>query len=121
MPLYTLTMHSTPPSLNAFGSGDRRRYHRMKKALQEDLGNLLMYEKVPRGLRVVTASAVLRFPTRRGRDEGNYRFLIEKALGDALEKGGWLPNDTPEHYTFGRVHFDPATGPAKTTIFMEAL
>ena len=48
---------------------------------------------------------MLRFPARRRRDSGNYRVMLEKALGDALVEGGWLPDDTPEHYEFGGVTF----------------
>jgi hypothetical protein len=49
----------------------------------------------------VEASAVLLVPDRRGRDEGNYRTPLENALGDALVRGAWLPDDTPAHYRFG--------------------
>ncbi len=75
-----------------------------------------MAAKVPRGLHHVTANALLRFPTRRRRDEGNFRWLLEKALGDALQNGGWLPDDTPEFYLFGRCQFDPEPGPARTIV-----
>ena len=41
------------------------------------------------------------FPTRIRRDQGNYRFLTEKALGDALVMGGWLRDDSWEFFEFG--------------------
>jgi len=97
---------ATPPSLNVIaGRGSRFEFASAKRRWQSDLGVLLMAEAVPRGLERVEASAVLSFPTRRRRDEGNYRTLLEKALGDALVEGGWLPDDTPDRFRFGRVRF----------------
>src|SRR5947207_1933958 len=75
---------------------------------------LLLAEQLPRRLERVEASAVLTFPTRRRRDEGNYRALLEKALGDALVEGRWLVDDTPERFTFGTVSF--AEGQPRTAI-----
>ncbi|HEX4305299.1 MAG TPA: hypothetical protein VHZ54_04630 [Solirubrobacterales bacterium] len=34
--------------------------------------------------------------------------MLEKALGDALVEGGWLADDTPDHYRFGAVDFAKA-------------
>lgn len=104
---------STPPSLNRI-AGRRWDFVREKRRWQTDLGLLLMAEATPRGLARVEASAVLTFPTKRRRDEGNFRTLLEKALGDALVEGGWLPDDTPDRFTFGAVTF--ATGAARTTL-----
>jgi hypothetical protein len=105
----------TPPSLNVIaGRGSRFAFAKAKRRWQTDLGLLLMAEALPRGLDRVEASAVLSFPTRRRRDEGNFRALLEKALGDALVEGGWLPDDTPDRFRFGAVTF--ATGPARTEL-----
>lgn len=116
----------TPPaSMNAApqrstrGAGHAR--HKAKQALRADLQRLLQAADVPRpipGARV-RATARLLFPTPRRRDEGNYRTALEKALGDALAPAPtkeerlhgltplfvWLPDDTPEHFTFGSVTF----------------
>jgi hypothetical protein len=54
------------------------------------------------------------FTLRRDRDEGNFRFFLEKALGDALQNGGWLKNDTPDQYRFSTVDFE--IGDQKRTI-----
>lgn len=64
-------------------------------------------------------TASLRFPVKRRRDEGNFRALIEKALGDALQNGGWIPDDTPELYRFGELKFDDKTGPPQTSLLLE--
>jgi hypothetical protein len=74
-----------------------------------------MVARVPRGLQSVTATATLHFKQRRRRDEGNFRTIIEKSLGDALVNGGWLSDDTPEHYRFGAVDLE-APAPLASTI-----
>jgi hypothetical protein len=116
---FQLTLHETPPSLNRFTGGSRGPYHRAKKQWEEQLGVALMAEAVPRDLLAVQASAVLTFPQRRRRDEGNMRFLLEKALGDMLVRGGWLPDDTSGYFSFLSVTLDPETGRAKTVIDLE--
>ncbi len=35
------------------------------------------------------------------RDQGNYRVIVEKALGDALVRHGYLSKDTWSRYEFG--------------------
>jgi hypothetical protein len=62
-----------------------------------------MEREVPRGLQSVRAKVTIRFKQRRRRDEGNFRVILEKALGDALVEGGWLPDDTSDLYRFGQV------------------
>lgn len=116
----TLDVSDTPPSLNAVGLYQHwRQVHRAKQRWQNDLGMLLLAESVPKELAVVRAHAVLRFPQRRRRDEGNFRALLEKALGDALVGGGWLADDTPERYRFGAVKFDSERGPRRTLVTIE--
>jgi hypothetical protein len=58
---------------------------------------------VPRRLKHVEASATLRFKQRRRRDELNFATILNKALGDVLQSAGYLPDDTPDLYRFGRV------------------
>lgn len=115
--IYTLTLPSTPRSINALGTrGSWKARHFAKKGLERELQTYLMVAGVPRNLTRVVASATLRFPTRRRRDEGNFREPLEKALGDALVSGGWLPDDTPEHYRFDRLEFSDEPGSAFTRI-----
>lgn len=114
-----LTLYSTPQSLNKARGQHWAQMRRHKKAWQADIERLMM-GRLPRGRERVHASAVLRFPTRRRRDEGNFRWLLEKALGDALTNGLWLADDTPEHFTFGALTFDPELGTHLTTIRLEA-
>lgn len=113
----TLEFASTPPSLNRTGaSGGWRVFARHKKRWQQDIESLLMVAGVPRDCRRVVACAELRFPTRRSRDSGNHRVVIEKACGDALVNAGRIADDTPDFYEFGLVTFDPAPGPARTLL-----
>jgi hypothetical protein len=72
----------------------------------------LMEQAVPRNLKSVMATAALQFKQRRRRDEGNFRVILEKALGDALVEGGWLADDTADLYRFGAMELSaPHPGP----------
>lgn len=99
-----LSIPGTPKSFNQVG------YHshwtanrREKQAWQGWIALALMEQKVPRRLKRVEVKATLRFKQRRRRDEGNFRVILEKACGDALVEGGWLPDDDADLYRFGRV------------------
>lgn len=114
----TIWVAATPPSLNVIaGRGSRFAFSRAKRRWQTELGMLLLAERLPRDLEHVEASAVLTFPTRRRRDEGNFRTLIEKSLGDVLVEGGWLADDTPDRYRFAAVTF--AHGHPRTTLRLD--
>jgi hypothetical protein len=91
----------------------------VKQDWQRDCGTALLLDKVPRGLELVNASARLYFRQRRRRDEGNFRVILEKALGDALTGGGWLEDDTPEHYRFGAVECLAPASVALTIVTLE--
>lgn len=105
----TLTYGDVPPSLNALGMrGSNYQLHAAKKRWQSIFGDLLLYSKLPRGCDRVEASAVLQFTTRRSRDTGNFRFLCEKALGDALTPV-WIPDDDADRYEFGTLRFELAS------------
>lgn len=124
MGIAELELHP-PRSMNAApqrstrGAGHAR--HKAKRALQADLQRLMLAADVPRPIPGgrVRATARLLFPAGRRRDEGNYRTALEKALGDALAPAPskqerelglepmfrWLPDDTPDRFTFGAVTF----------------
>jgi hypothetical protein len=99
-----LIYDDVPPSMNTNAiRSNWRGFHKHKKHWQGLLGMLLLKEQVPRGATHVRANAALQFKVRRKRDEGNFRVLIEKALGDALQEVGVIADDTPEFYEFGTV------------------
>lgn len=56
----------------------------------------------PDALTMVSMQTRVCFPTRPdlGRDQGNYRWFVEKVVGDVLVTGGWLKDDTvyPERH-----------------------
>jgi hypothetical protein len=115
---FQIEIGDVPPSLNRMGArGNPRIFHRHKKRWQQDVEMLLLAARTTRPLPPpVTVEAVLRFPVRRTRDEGNFRVLLEKATGDALVNGGWLSDDAPEHYRFKAVTFDPDIGVRRTLL-----
>lgn len=117
MPVLKLVWNDVPPSLNRAGRLPPKAQGAIKKALQATLEGHLMASGLPRDLNRVEAWAHLRFP-RAGlrRDEGNFRWMLEKALGDALTNGRWLGDDTADAYTFYLLRFDREPGPARTTI-----
>lgn len=109
-----LEFNSTPPSLNRTGaSGHWRQWKRHKDAWQQMIGLEMMSAVSPRRKLTtpVVVDALLSFPVRRKRDEGNYRSLLEKACGDALVDGGWIPDDEPQFFRFRTVMFDKRPRP----------
>lgn len=123
--LIEIEVGQVPPSLNRVATrGSRFKVSRAKKSLQEELVWALLAAKVPKGLTRVEASASLRFPQRRRRDPGNYGWLIEKSLGDALAPHDpehphrWLPDDTAAFFAYGPTVIEEEPGPARTTIIL---
>jgi hypothetical protein len=113
----TLELGDVPPSLNRVGSrGSHWAYDDKKRQWQTDLGLLLMAAKLPRGLERVEASASLRFPTVKRRDEGNFSWMLEKALGDALTEGRWLKDDQAGMYSFTGITFEDELGPKRSLV-----
>jgi len=68
--------------------------------------------KLPKNIIWLRAYAVLTFTKYRRRDSGNYKALIEKWLGDALQHAGIIKDDTHDIYSFGNVaiFIGPAPG-----------
>lgn len=96
-----------PPSVNLFGSGDRGPESRLKLELQAMiLAELERLDALPRPMESVIVECQMTFPDAAGRDGGNLKAPLEKALGDALVEGGWL---TADHFypacrfTFGGI------------------
>ena len=103
-----------PPSINQMGArGHWRTFHAKKRQWQGMLGTALLAAgpQLEAALRSmsgpVRARGSIYFRLKRRRDEGNFRAMLEKSLGDALvddpqawPEGRWIPDDTPEHYRF---------------------
>ena len=118
--LHRLVLDGCPPSLNRVGGqGNWRRWYQAKKLWQNKLVAELILADLPVWFPAVTASAQLRYPTNRRRDSDNHSALLAKALGDALQAGEWLDDDTPQHYCFEPVCFRHERGaPEQTTVLL---
>jgi Holliday junction resolvase RusA-like endonuclease len=110
VPIVSFVVNEVPRTSNRGGGGSRRHWgvaHREKAKFE---GLFLMHflsEKLPKGLERVQATAQLQFKDRRRRDPDNYHFPISKPLGDALVKGGYLPDDTADFYRLTEVTMNP--------------
>jgi hypothetical protein len=110
------------PTLNEVGAAqDWRTFSSAIKPWRAWLAGALADSGLPRGLDSVLVEGVMTFPTRAKRDQGNHRYFVEKALGDALVRGnvetrtvmlpseviegGWLEDDDWSRYEFGNLAF----------------
>lgn len=100
----------TPPSSNTNtgvgGRGNPKGIARTKGTWEGKFAFMLLAAKLPRGLSLVRVTPRLEFRTPNRRDADNFYFAISKPLGDALTKGGWLPDDTPDHYACERPRIE---------------
>jgi hypothetical protein len=120
-PTIELWINDVPPSMNKIGGHSSHwRYQFHKKKWNDLIGYTLIavHGRTPL-IPTVRVTALLRFPTNRRRDEGNFRMMLEKAMGDILQSGGWLPDDTPDYYRFGEVTIEDEIGPNRTILFIE--
>lgn len=123
---------SLPISLNEIGSrGGHFTYAAFKKAWEEVLLIELSRSGWPRGWKVageeriecVMAEGVICFPKMptRGRDQGNFRWFLEKVLGDALTQGGYIEDDSYwpiRRFEFGNLDMQHVQGEAWTQIML---
>ena len=113
-----ITLTGAPRSRNVTDAKHWRVRAQERAIWKDAIGWELRASAMPHPVERVHARAVLAFPTRRRRDEGNYRYALEKALGDALVAIGYLPDDTPDRFTFGDVTFAKAPV-TQTTLTIE--
>jgi hypothetical protein len=102
-----LEIAGCPPSLNLTRSWHWSKARRLRRNWQDWMG-WAAYEAigpVVEPFSAAHATAELVFKVNRRRDEGNFRSALEKALGDALVERGYLRDDTPDRFTFGKVTF----------------
>lgn len=107
------------PTFNAGGSGGNRFiYQNLKKTWTELFRELLEAARLPRPLGYVLVEGVITFPDRGRRDQGNFRHLLEKIVGDTLTVGGWLEDDDWERYEFGNLQKAYVKGEASTRLML---
>lgn len=128
----------SPPSLNALGArGGGPAFHRKKRQWQGLIGQAILASELPvllaggRQARSIEATAEILFKFNRRRDEGNFRAMLEKCLGDALVDdpkawpgGRWLADDDADRFRFGRLELVvvpelPGLAKAETRIALE--
>jgi hypothetical protein len=113
-----------PPSYNAIGGGRGTGAAAMvganlKQTWEGIFREALAKTALPKGLARVVVEGTIVFPTHGRRDQGNFRVVIEKALGDALVAGGWLSDDRWEMYEFGQLAMEvvPDVSATRLAIF----
>jgi hypothetical protein len=112
-----LVLPRTPPSMNNNQIRSHwRGFHIEKKSWQEEIGQLLMLARLPRNGERAIAGARMRFPKGGRRDSGNFKGVVEKALGDALVEGRYIPDDDDQRYVFTGVEFEDERGADQTVI-----
>jgi hypothetical protein len=117
-PKWDVTHIGAPPSINLLGSGNPQAYQGMKARWQALLSDHLRASGLPTGLERVLVEGQITFPDRGRRDQGNYRVLLEKALGDALKVGGWLDDDDWSRYEFGGLAYAYERGVSRTRLII---
>lgn len=108
----------TPVSLNVFGSGSQFLYQTVKRSWHDALGALLAQSDLPRPLESVYVIGEMCFADGRTRDQGNYRFVVEKALGDVLQTMGYLHDDNWQAYSFGDLAYRHIKGESWTRLLL---
>lgn len=107
----------TGGSFNAFGSGANQfAWQGIKAHLMKIVTEKLTEAGLPKGLGHVLVEGRMTFPDRGRRDQGNFRIMWEKAVGDALKEGGWLEDDDWTRYEFGGLAYAYERGVSRTEL-----
>jgi hypothetical protein len=94
-----------PPTLNERQKINDMAYQRLKMAWEDTFCDLIRAAGIP-PCDAVHVEAQIGFPRRQACDEGNLRWMVEKALGDALQRENVLSSDTfypVRRYTMGNL------------------
>lgn len=109
-----------PDSFNKIGaSGNWRAWQAKKKQWEARLVDMLCAQAVPQHTGMFArTTAILTVPDKRRRDAGNFGVVLEKALGDALQRAGVIEDDTPEYWSWTSVTFSHEPRVKATTIVL---
>jgi hypothetical protein len=117
-PEVVIEIAQLPPSMNdIIGQGSRWRYTAEKKRWGKLLKQALLDAGLGSCKRVLVEGQVT-FPSRIRHDQGNYRFMLEKALGDALQAAGVLADDDWDSYEFGGLSKSYEKGVRRTRLLL---
>lgn len=117
-PEVVIEIDQLPPSMNdIIGQGSRWRYTAEKKKWGKLLKQALQDAGMGRCDRVYAEGQVT-FPSRIKHDQGNYRFMLEKALGDALQAAGVIEDDDWDSYSFGDLSHTYEKGVRRTRLLL---
>lgn len=98
---YHFCVRDAPRSNNAGGGGTRANKFvaaREKRRWEGLFLTELMVLKAEPFMQFCSADVAVHFKHRHHRDEENFRQAVVKPLGDALQKGGYLHDDTREWF-----------------------
>lgn len=113
-----LPVHHSP-SLNQFGKNKSGFvYNDAKREWQKVWIALLFGAGLPTGLSRVYVEGRMSFGDNIQRDQGNFRYFLEKALGDALQQGGWLAGDHWGVFEFGQLSREDTPGEKWTELLV---
>jgi hypothetical protein len=110
-----------PPSFNVWsgqGSTGTMAYKGLKDQWQKLLLGLLLESPLGRMTRVYVEGEITFPDAKSDRDQGNFRVLIEKALGDALVEGGYIRDDGWDQYQFGQLLMRLEPGESATRLML---
>jgi hypothetical protein len=106
-----------PPSFNLLAGRTPQVYMGLKSALQAIILKHLVSSDLEQCSKIMVEGE-LTFPEPGNRDQGNFRVLLEKALGDALVEGGWIADDNWEMYEFGNLGYRVEPGVMRTRLLL---
>jgi hypothetical protein len=126
-----VTVRDAPKSVNQGGGGTRANPFAAAKEKKEWEGRFfleLLQAKERRNMKFCRIKVEVRYKHKNRRDEENLRQPVIKPLLDAMVKGNYLPDDTPEYvkvedfrlaYPEVWVHKDPRLK-AEMVLYLEA-
>ena len=114
--------YGAPESFNVLasgkGSGNAMVYASLKERWQGFLLDLLADSGLQPQERIYVEGEITFPDNRDDRDQGNFRVVIEKALGDALQEGGYLVRDDWSRYEFGGLTMKVEPGVSATRLML---
>lgn len=106
-----------PPSFNVLAGRNPQIYRALLDQWKAIFTTLLLASDLPACSRIVAEGEAV-FPKKAVRDQSNFKVIIDKALGDALVDGGWIPDDGWDQYEFGSLTYRVEAGVSETRVIL---